>query len=78
MPRIRAKRTDYKLKDFTKWVKVQMLEQDMSQVELADLLGVTQPGISYKLKTNTFTLKDIIIMMNTFNPEAEELKKLLC
>lgn len=77
MPRITQNRKDYKLKDFCKWVKKKMIDEEITQTDLAFVLGMDQPTLSRRLSSGRFTLEEIILILNYFKKlGAEEIKDL--
>lgn len=67
-----------KMADFTRFVKTQLTINDMTQAELGQLLGgISQPAVSAKMRDESFTLEDIMIIVTYFNVPDDKLKKLL-
>ena len=62
MPRVSLKKYEYKMNDFSKWVRVQMLIHNKKQEDMANLLGISRSGFTYKINHNAFTLEDIMKM----------------
>lgn len=77
MPRVSLKKYEYKMNDFSKWVRVQMLIHNKKQEDMANLLGISRSGFTYKINHNAFTLEDVMKMNAVFKPKGEELEKLL-
>lgn len=75
MPRVKLNQTKYKLTDFNKWLEKKMIDFDMNQVDVAELINIGQSGFSKKMKKNSFTLEEFIILANYFdaNTEVEKL-----
>ena len=48
-------------------IRGRMTELDVKQRYLADKLGITQPGFSYKLTNMTFTLNELFIIFDVLD-----------
>lgn len=77
MPRVTLKRKDYKVSDFTKWLKAKMRYEGITQIQLADKLNITQPALSQKMVSGAFTLKDLITIFEVTRAEENEIARLL-
>lgn len=55
------------------WVYGQMKLQGVTQKELAGEMDITQPALSYKLRTRQFSYKDFLVFIKVFQPEPSEL-----
>ena len=75
MPRVHLKKKDYKVNDFCKWLKGKLASEGISQTELAEVINLTQPTISYKIKTGQFDLKEIITIFDFLKATDEEIIK---
>lgn len=88
MPRVTIKRKEYKLLDLKLWVRRQMVLNHKTQAQVGEVLGLTQPEISYKLKIpdkkkkervnlDTFTYGQVLDLCEFFEVDEEERKRLL-
>lgn len=83
MPRVTLKKRDYKLKDFKGWVNGQMRVHGLNQEEVARKLGITQQGLSARLKVRNsempdpFSYGDLLILFDLFETTDEEKLRLL-
>ena len=77
MPRIKEKKKEYLVKDFSLWLIGQIKENEMTQREVAYLIGTSQQNFSYKLNNHSFTYEDFIKLMEIFKPDEQELMKLV-
>lgn len=59
------------------WVYGQLKINGMSQKDLAAECGISQPAISKKLKTHSFDVTDFACFVRVFEPEQEEVMRLL-
>lgn len=49
MPRILAKKQEYKVLDLKKWIKMQTAANDMNQTTVGKALGISQEMVSKRL-----------------------------
>lgn len=77
MPRINAKKKQYKISDLTKYIIAEMYAQDISQQEMAQHLGITQSTLSYRLKNNAFSYGDLLTIFNVLGTDADTKVKLM-
>lgn len=77
MPRITSKKKDYKLTDFRRWLIGEIKVQGYKQSEVAEWLGISQQAVSAKLKSGSFSLKELLILFEKLNTEQETIGKLL-
>lgn len=59
------------------WVYGELKIQGKTQKDLADEMGITQPAVSYKLRTKCFTFEDICCFVRMFQPDKDEVTRLL-
>ena len=64
MPKVALTQSDKKALKIGAYIRGCMESDGISQEEMADELGITQPGMGYKLRTNTFTYKDLVIIFD--------------
>ena len=57
--------------DVTKKIKHLLLETDMTQMLLAEKIGMTQPNISLKMTKNSYSVKDLKNIAAAFDCELE-------
>lgn len=80
----------YKLKDFKKWVKMQMTATGKTQSDVGKALGLSQSQVSQMLKRydprivsnpkvnpDPFSYGDLLILFDLFETDGEERKRLL-
>lgn len=90
MPRValsQEQRRDYKLKSLKKWIKGKMAENDITQKQLGDVLGLSQGVISIMLmdydkknprvKKDPFSYGQLLLMCELFGAKESEKEKLL-
>lgn len=77
MPRVSLSKKKYKVSDLSKYIASEMYAQDISQEELAMHLGITQPGLSYKMKNNAFSYGDLLTIFDVFGTPNEKKAELM-
>lgn len=77
MPRIKAYKRKYMLNDLSDYIRHQMEEQKIKQEDLSIKLGCSQQTISYKMRTHSFNLNDLITIFTLFDTAPEDLERLL-
>lgn len=77
MPRVKIKRHDYMVKDFSKWLIGEQKVNGYTQADLAEMLGCSQQTISRKIRTGDFNVKELIILFEKFGTRPEEVGKVL-
>lgn len=87
MPRIAAKKKEYKVLDLKKWIKMQIAANDLNQTKVGEALGISQAAVSQRLENNIvggrvinpdpFSYGDIVTLCDLFGVDEEEKKKLL-
>lgn len=90
IPRIEAKKKEYKLKDFKKWVKIKMVEKNRTQGDVAKVLDLSQGRLSQMLKVpdpkkdkgkkeekDPFSYGQVLILCDFFDVDSDEKARLL-
>lgn len=89
MPRIAAKKKDYKVFDLKGWIEGQMRIHGINQKQVGEALGISQPQVSYLLKVpkkekdrtlnrmDVFTYGDLLTLFELFDTPDEEKIRLL-
>lgn len=87
MPRILAKKQEYKVLDLKKWIKMQMAANEMNQETVGKALGISQAMVSKRLSNmkeggrivnkDPFSYGDLLILCELFGIDKEEKQKLL-
>lgn len=77
MPRVSIKKKQYKISDLSKYIASEMFAQDISQVEIAMRLGITQQGFSYKLRNNRFSYGDLLTIFELLGTPDDVKTKLM-
>lgn len=77
MPRIAIKRKEYKVSDFSKWLVSKMYETNMRQVDMAKLIGISQPAFSERLKKGLFSYADMLTLFESLKATDGEILTLM-
>lgn len=77
MPRIKAKKRDYALADFSKWLYGEMKVGGIKQFQIAEWFGISPQAISQKIRNGNFTLKELLILFEKMDVPEETIGKLL-
>ena len=77
MPRIQAYKKKYMVRDFAHYVKDKTKEMNMTQAEVAEVLGTTQQNLSYKINHDAFSYADFLALMEIFKPDEKEVMRLV-
>lgn len=68
------KRRDNKIKKF---IECSMIDNDMSQADVARAMGKTQQWFSYNLKNASFSLSEIVALGHVLNIDWSKLGRIL-
>lgn len=77
MPRVSIKKKEYKVSDLSKWIVGKMYSENVRQNEMANLLGISQPYFSMKLKESKFSYGDLLSILQKLKATDEEILKLM-
>lgn len=77
MPRVKELRTNYMRTDAKKLFKGKMGENDVTQKELAELIGLSPPAFCIRFKEFDFDFEQLTKMFNRLELSDEEIVKLM-
>ncbi len=77
MPRVSIKKKQYKMNDFIAFVYIKMKEKKISQSKMATELGISQSAFSQRLKSNYFTIADLITILEILDATDTEILKIM-
>ena len=77
MPRVTIKKKEYKVSDFSKWIVGKMYEKELTQADLAKMIGITQPAFSNRLKKGLFSYSDMLILFKELKVSDSEILTLM-
>lgn len=71
MPRIKELKSNYIGKTIKKW----LIDADMNQSDLAYCMGISRQKLSYMIRNNSITYKDMLDIIAVCNVSDEEILK---
>lgn len=77
MPKIFLNRQEEACVRLSEWVLGQMSSKKVSQSDMAADLGITQQGVSWKVKNNSLTFRDFIYFLEKFDPDEKTIRYLI-
>lgn len=77
MPKSYITRESRQQARFSAWLYGCMKTNHITQAELSERLGITQQGLSQKIKYQRFSYSDLLVIFDVFKPDAKELETLL-
>lgn len=77
MPRVSINKKKYKVSDLSKWIVGKMYELNMTQSDLSEMLGITQPAVSNRLKKGLFSYADMLILLKELQVTDEEILRFM-
>lgn len=77
MPKSYITRESRQQAQFSAWLYGAMKTSHITQAELSQRLGITQQGLSQKMKYQRFSYSDLLVIFDVFKPDAKELETLL-
>ena len=77
MPRVKELRTNYMKTDARKMFKGKMAENDITQRNLAELVGLSPPAFCIRFKTFDFDFEMLVKMFNYLGLSDEEILKIM-
>lgn len=77
MPRVYLTKQEKLNNELSAWVYGQMKVRNISQCKMADVIGIKQPSLNYKLKHGCFTYQDLTAIFSELEPDAETLQRLM-
>ena len=77
MPKVALKKKDYMVTDLTKWIVGKMYELDLTQSDLAEMIGITQPAFCQRLKKGMFSYLELLTLLKRLKATDEEILKMM-
>lgn len=77
MPRVQALKHEYLIKDLSSYISGALWKADITQGEAAKEIGISQQTLSYRLKNNCLTTRDLIILFKLLDTDPETIVRLL-
>ena len=76
MPRVFITRQEKLNKELSAWIYGQMMISSSTQGSVAKELGLTQQGLSKKLRRKSFSFEDFCFFIEKFQPDTDTLLRL--
>ena len=77
MPKTYLTKQDQLNSRLARWVYGELKVRQMSQAQLAREMQISQQALSMKLKIARFTFEDLCTFIRVFEPETDDLERLL-
>lgn len=77
MPRVAIKRKEYKINDLSKWIVGQMYAKGLTQLAVAESIGISQPAFCKRLKTASFTYEQLLMIFEKLGASDEEIVRMM-
>lgn len=77
MPRIRVNAIQYKQKDLAHYIRYKMAWSGKTQTQIAEVLGISQPALSKKMRTGTFGYAELVKILAEVEATDEEIIRLM-
>lgn len=77
MPRVALKKKDYKVQDLSVFIAGKMYAMQLRQADMAELLNMTQPAFSYRLKKGQFSYAEMLTILQKIDATDEEILRLM-
>lgn len=77
MPRVTIKRKTYMVSDLSKWIAGKMYESNITQDDLAQIIGISQPAFSNRLRKGLFSYEDMITLLKALHATDQEILRLM-
>ncbi|MBE5877085.1 MAG: hypothetical protein E7290_09410 [Lachnospiraceae bacterium] len=77
MPRVAIKKKEYKVNDLSVYIVGKMYEKKLRQADLAEMLNITQPAFSNRLKKGLFSYAELLDILQKLESTDEEILRLM-
>lgn len=77
MPRVAIKKRQYKVSDFSQWIVGRMFALKLTQEDMGDALGISQPAFCGRLKSGFFTYADMLVLLPMLQATDEEILRFM-
>ena len=77
MPRVVIKKKEYKVNDLSVYIVGKMYEKKLRQADLAEMLNITQPAFSNRLKKGLFSYAELLDILQKLESTDEEILRLM-
>lgn len=77
MPKVVINKLEYKRHDIGSWVVKWLRRSGKRMSDLAEELGITHQGVSFKIKTNAFSYGDLLVIFDYLEVPDEEILQVM-
>jgi len=77
MPKVIVNKLHYKTHSIGPWVVMWLRREKKKMSDLASEIGISQQGVSYKIKTNSFSYGDMLVIFDYLNVPDDEILQVM-
>lgn len=77
MPKVIINKLQYKTHNIGSWVVMWLHREKRTMKDLAGELGISQQGVSFKIKTNSFSYGDLLVIFDYLGVPDEEILQVM-
>lgn len=77
MPKVIINKLEYITHSIGPWVVMWLRREKKTMSDLACELGISQQGVSYKIKTNSFSYGDMLVIFDYLNVPDNEILQVM-
>ena len=77
MPKVMINRLQYKVRDIGNMVRFWLIRSGKYEKDLAAQLGISQQGVSQKIRKNQFSYSDLVVIFDFFEVPNEEILRVM-
>lgn len=77
MPKVIINKLDHKIHSIGPWVVMWLRREHKTMKDLAEELGISQQGVSFKIKTNTFSYGDMLVIFDYLGVPDNEILQVM-
>lgn len=77
MPRVKINVIKYKQKDLAQYIRSKMAWSGKTQTQIAEVLGISQPALSKKMRSGTFGYVELLKIFSEVGATDEEIIHLM-
>lgn len=77
MPRVAIKKKEYKISDFCEWMVGRMFKLNLTQGDMGEAIGISQPAFSERIKKGLFSYEELLVLFPKLQATDEEILKFM-
>jgi predicted transcriptional regulator len=77
MPKVIINKLQYKTHNIGPWVVMWLRRKQKRMSDLGEELGISQQAVSYKIKTNSFSYGDMLVIFDYLEVPDEEILQVM-